>query len=134
MVGLAGEDLVAPEELLEQHHPRELVRQRHPPERELRVVARQIGPERSAEHEHDIEARLTPFLQKRGERLRGQLATARVEQHDVGPLGDPALERLVLADLDDLHARLAAQQLLIVVDVVDEGRAQPPDRKHDEPH
>ena len=73
-------------------------------------------------------------LEERREALGGQLAAAGVEQDDVGPLGDPALQRLVLADLDDLHARLAAQQLLVVVDVVDEGRAQPPDRKHDEPH
>ena len=58
----------------------------------------------------------------------------RVEQHDVGALGDPALERLVLAHLDDLDPRLAAQQLLVVLDVVGERRAQPPDREHEVPH
>ena len=42
MVRLAGEDLVRPVELLEQHHARELVRERHRPEREPLVAALEL--------------------------------------------------------------------------------------------
>ena len=57
MVGLAGEDLVGAEELLEQHDPRELVRERHRAEREPVVAAVELCAVRAADHEADVEAR-----------------------------------------------------------------------------
>src|SRR5215210_4328573 len=51
MVGLAGQDLVRAEQLLEQHDARELVRQRHRPEREPVVAALELRSVRTADHE-----------------------------------------------------------------------------------
>ena len=41
---------------------------------------------------------------------------------------------LVLADLDQLDPAEAREEPLIVLHVVGEGRAQPPDAHHDDPH
>ena len=59
---------------------------------------------------------------------------AGVEQHVERALGDPLLDLLVLAHLDQLEPRVAREQPLIVLHVVGERRPQPPDRDHEEPH
>src|SRR5688500_4388917 len=69
MVGLAREDLVGAEELLEQHHARELVRERHRAEREPVIAAVQPAAVRPADEEADVAARLAALLQPAGERL-----------------------------------------------------------------
>ena len=46
---------------------------------------------------------------------------------------DPLGHLLVLAHLDELDPRVAGEQLLVVLDVVGEGRAQPADGEHDDP-
>ena len=56
VVGLAGEDLVAAVELLEQHDAGELVGQRDRAEREAVVDASQLEPERAADHEAEVAA------------------------------------------------------------------------------
>ena len=64
-----------------------------------------------------------------------QLAAAGVEQHDVGAArGSGARAPRPRAPRSSSTPRLAAQQLLVVLDVVGERRAQPPDGEHDVPH
>ena len=55
------------------------------------------------------------------------LAPVGRQQADVGALGDPALDRLVLAHLDQLEPRVPGQQLLVVLDVVRVRWAEAPD-------
>jgi hypothetical protein len=134
MVRLAGQDLVRPEELLEQHHAGELVRERHRAEREAVVDRLEIEPERPADDEAHVAARLAPFLQESGERRGVVLLPLRVEQRHEGALGDPPCDLLVLADLYQLDPRVAGQQLLVVLHVVGERRAQAADGQDDDPH
>src|SRR3954452_15496715 len=90
MVGLAGQDLVRAEELLEQHHAGQQVRQRQRPERDALVAALELGPDRPADDQADIAACLAALLHPLGERFRGALPAARVEQADVRPIRDAA--------------------------------------------
>jgi hypothetical protein len=134
MVGLAGQDLVGAEELLEQHDTGELVGQGHGTEGEQLMLAGQGGAVRATDDEAHVEACLPAFLQEPRERfgvIRGAVA---VEQDHVGPIGDAAPDLLVHADLDQLHPGVAGEQLAVVRDVVGVGRTQPPDREHDVPH
>src|SRR4051812_16425655 len=90
----------------------------------------ELGPVRAADHEHDVAAALAALLQPAGEGLRRVLAPARVQQRDVGPLRDPALDLLVLADLDQGHARVPREQPLVVLDIVRERGPHLADREH----
>src|SRR4051794_12522901 len=134
MVGLARQDLVGPEQLLEQHHARELVGQRHRAEREPVVAALQRGPERAADHEAHVAPGLPALLQPAGERLAVVGPAAVVEQRHVRALGDPPPERGVVGDLEQLHPGLPPQQAAIVLDVVGVRRPHATDREHDEAH
>ena len=134
MVWLPGQDLVAPVDLLEQHDARELVGQRQAPEREAVVDGVEREPVRAADDEADVTPALAPFLQEAAERERVVLLALRVEQRDERALGDPARHLLVLADLDELDARVAREQLLVVLDVVREGWAQAAHGQDDDPH
>ena len=113
VVGLAGEDLVAAVELLEQHDARELVRQRHRPEREPVVDARRArGPNGPPMTKHRSRPSWRRSSRKRAERHRSRISLAvAVQQRDERALGDPARDLLVLAHLDQLEPRVAGEQL-----------------------
>jgi hypothetical protein len=124
MVGLARQDLVGPVELLEQHDARELVREGQRPERQPVVPALQRDPERPADHEADVPARLPALLHERREALRLVCAAAAVEQADPRAFGDAPRERGVVAHLDLVDAGVPGEELRVVRDVVGVGRAQ----------
>ncbi len=134
VVCLAGEDLVRAEQLLEQDHPGELVGQGQLTERQAMVNGLQIKSERPSDHEADIPTTLTAGLQEAAESDRIGLLTITVQQRDISPRRDPANNRLVLADLDQLQAGVADQQLPVVLDVICERRAQPADGDDDDSH
>jgi len=121
-------------DLLEQHDPRELVGQRERAEREAVVDVVERESVRTADDEAEVAPALAPLLQEAAERLRVVLGPARVEQRDERALRQPAAHLLVLAHLDELDPRMAREQLLVVLDVVGEGRAKPPHGKDDDPH
>src|SRR4051794_33702987 len=130
MVRLVGEDLVRAEELLQQDHPREQVRERHRAERDPLVGPLERRAERAADHEADVAPGLPAALDPACERLGAVAAATRVEQADPGALRDPARDLLVLAQLDDLDARLARQQPLVVGEVVGVRRPRAADGQH----
>src|SRR5438552_19184411 len=69
MVWLAGENLVSPKELLEQHDPRQLVREGERSEGDAGVgpVANRAGhAEGATDDEEEIAAGVAPLLQKAG--------------------------------------------------------------------
>ena len=134
MVGLARQDLVGPEELLEQHHARELVGQRELAEREAVLDVRQIEPVGAADHEAHVAPVHAPVLEPAREFLRIHLVAVAMQQRDVGALGDPALDGLGLLDLDELEPRVAGDQPLVVLHVIRERRLEPPDRHDEDPH
>ncbi len=121
-------------DLLEQDDAGELVRERHRAEREPMVDRVEREPERAADDEADVAAGLAPLLQKRGERDRVALLPAGGERRDERPVGDPACHLLVLAHLHQLDAGMAGKQLLVVLDVVGERRAQAADGQDDDLH
>ena len=121
------------EELLEQDDLRELMSQRERPEREA-VVAVELQAGRAADHEAEVAPRLAALLQPPREGLGVVGLAVEAQQRDERPVGDPPRGRFVLADLDELQARVAAQQPRIMIDVVDERWSQPPDGHDDHLH
>ena len=121
-------------ELLEQHDARELVGQRQPSEREAVVDAGELEAEVAADDEADVLAGLATLLEKAAEGQRVECLTAAVQQGDERALGDAARQALLLANLGHLDACVTAQELEVVLDVVDVGRAQSPDGEDDQPH
>ena len=87
MVRLTGQDLVRSVELLEQHDARQQVRERRRPEAQRVVGVRELGPERAADHEAHVAARLAALLEPVGERLGRVGAPAAVEQADPRAVG-----------------------------------------------
>ena len=85
----------------------------------------EFDPERAADHEADVAAGLAALLEPARERLGRVRAAAAVEQAHVRALGDPALQRVVVGDLDHVHARVAREQLRVVLEVVGVRRAAP---------
>ncbi len=134
VIRLAREDLVGAIELLQQHDSRELVRQRDRPERELGVTPLEREPVWTADDKAQIEARLAALLEPSRQLLGGELAPAAIEQYDVCALGNPTRHLRVVAQLDQLQAGVAAQQLLVVLHVVHERRPEPPDSEDQNPH
>src|SRR5918994_646843 len=134
VIRLAGQDLVGPVELLEQHDAGELVGQRHPAEREPRVAAVEVEATRAADDEAEIAAVLPALLQPAAQLHGVELAAVACEQHEVVPFRDPLRHPLVLAHLDQLEPRVARDQLAVVLHVVLEGRPQAPYRDHRDPH
>src|SRR5215207_544270 len=128
MVRLAGEDLVRPVELLDQHHARELVRERHRAERQPLVAALVLGAVRPADDEADVAPTPPAVLEPARERRRVVGPPAHVEQHAIAVRRDPALDLVALAQLDQLDARPAGQHLRVVLQVVRERRPDPADR------
>src|SRR5947209_13541912 len=64
VVGLPGQDLVGPIDLLEQDDPSQLVGQGQPGQAEAMIEVFELQAERSAHHEAQIAATLPALLQK----------------------------------------------------------------------
>jgi hypothetical protein len=118
-------------QLLQEDHSGELVRKRDRPERDplgrpLQHLAREA--ERPAEHEADVSPGAPSFLEEGGKLLARQRPALAVERAEVGVGGDAPQNRLALAlgialgELDRLEARMAAEQPLVMGDVVHERR------------
>src|SRR5215211_2761951 len=88
VIGLAGQDLVRPEDLLHQHHPGELMGQRHGAERQLEVAALQLQPLGPADDEADVATLLAPLLEPAAEAERVVALALTRQEDDVGPVGD----------------------------------------------
>jgi Protein of unknown function (DUF3467) len=134
VVGLAGQDLVAPVELLEQDHPGELVGERQLPQREAVLNPIQIEPERTADHEAEVHPALAPVLQEPAEPHGVHALAVAVQQRDVRAIGQPAPNLLVLAHLDQLEPRVTRDQLLVVLHIISERRPQPAHGDDHYPH
>ena len=94
----------------------------------------ELQPERSADHEAQVPPALAPLLQPTAERHRIDLLPLSLEQRDERPLGDPATHVIVLAHLDQLDLDVTGEQLLIMLDIVGERRAEPPHGDDEDPH
>ncbi len=121
-------------ELLEQDDARELVGQRQRPEREAVVDVVHLQAERATHDEADVAPRLAAILEEAAEGQRVELLALAIEQRDERALGEAPRDTFLLAHLDHLDARVAAQKLGVVGDVVDVGRTQTPDGKDDQAH
>lgn len=121
-------------DLLEQDDARQLVRKREAAERQAVVDDVELQAERPADDEADVAPALAPILQEAGERLGVVLLALGVQQRHERPLRDAAPHLLILADLDQLHAGVTGEQLLVVLHVVGERRAQTADGQDDDPH
>ena len=117
VVGLAGDDLVGPEQLLEQDHPRQLMGQGDGPQREV-VVGGQLQPVWASHGEAEIGCAAPPLLQEAAELDRVQLLSVSIQQRCEGPFWQPSGHPLVVLDLDQLEAHMAGKKLLVVLHVV----------------
>ena len=134
MVGLPGNDLVSPIQLLQQDHPRELVRQRHRAQRELHVALAEAQAPGASDHEAEVHPGLPSLLEEAAERLGVEGPPLGGEEHREAAVGDALCDLLVLAHLHQLEPGVPGQELLVVLDVVCEGRPQPPHGQHQDPH
>jgi hypothetical protein len=134
VVCLASEDLVCTVELLEQDHPGELVRERKWPQREAMVGRLELEPEGSPDYEAEIAPAVAPLFQKAAEGDGIKRLAVAVQQGDKGPRRQPPSDPLALAHFDQLGARVAREQLAVVLHVVGEWGAQPPHCQHDDAH
>ncbi len=112
-------------ELLEQDDPGQLVGQGQLAQREAVIDAMEVKAVGTPDHEAQVLAALPALLQEAAQRDRVKLLASAVEQGDEGPLGQPAPDLLILANLDQFDPRVAGQELLIVLDVVGERWPQP---------
>ena len=74
------------------------------PERQPVVGAVELEPERPADDEAEVAAAHPPVLEEAAEADAVERLAVDVQQRDERAVGDPALDRLVLADLDQLEA------------------------------
>ena len=88
----------------------------------------------AADDEAQVAPAHPPLLEEAAEADAVVLPAAGVEQDRERALGDPLLELLVLAHLDQLEPRVARQHALVVLHVVGERRPQPADCEHEDPH
>jgi len=121
-------------ELLEQDDAGELVREGQRAEREAVVDAVEVEAQRPADDEAQVATALATILQEAGEghAVKG-LPLAR-KQRQEGPVGQPPEDLLVFADLYEVELRVAGQELLIVLHVVGEGRAEAAHGEDGDPH
>jgi hypothetical protein len=124
VIGLAGDDLVGAVKLLEQDHARQLMGEGDRSERQAMVDSGQLRrPEGAADHEAEVLTALAALFEEAAERRRPVAGAVDRQQRGEGARGEPPLERLVVGDFDDLKARVAAQQLDVVLGVIHERRA-----------
>src|SRR6185437_8724649 len=125
MIGMAGEDLLRPVELLAEHGADHEMRPRHRPEGKETVgaLAHGIGVTvGAADEKGDGRRRLLPFGELRGKIGAGEAPAALVEGDDEGAFGQAGEEQFTLAGLALGHRQLAA--LFDFLDV--EGPVQAP--------
>jgi hypothetical protein len=153
MVWLAGEDLVRPKELLQQHHTRELVWKRERSERKPLIgplAHARVEAEGASDHEAEVAPGAAALLEPVSERGARQRLTLAIERSQERPSGNASQDRLrlagkvlgalggvaaALANLDRLESRVSRKQSLVVGGVVGERRApQPPDAHESYPH
>jgi uncharacterized protein DUF3467 len=125
---------VAAVDLLEQDDAGELMGKRQAAERQAVVDLVERQAERAADDEAQVATGLAAVFEETTERLGVVFRPAGVQQRDKRPVGDPAGDLLVLADLDELHARVPGEQLLVVLDVVREGWPQAAHGQDDDAH
>jgi hypothetical protein len=141
MVWLASQDLVGPEELLEQDDSGELVWKRDRAEREQRVrpfLDAGSEAERATQYEAQVVARLSPPLEESSDVHARECLSPAIERAHEAPLRNPSqegqpltLEQLRpapgiaprLLELCDLDSGVAADQALVVGHIVCERRA-----------
>jgi hypothetical protein len=134
MVRLVRQDLVASVELFEQNDAGQEVRERRRAEGEPVVRAFELGAERAADHEADIAPGLAAILEPAREGLGRIRAAAAIEQANPRAFGDPALERLVVGDLDYVDAGVTREELRVVLEIVEERRTCLADGDHEVTH
>ena len=121
-------------ELFQEDDPGELVGKRDRSERETPVDVVEIEPVGPTDHEAQILAALAPGLQEPAQGDRVEHVALAVEEGHEGALGQTPGHVLVLADLDEFEADVAAKKGPVVLGVVGEGRAEPADGDDDDPH
>ncbi len=122
------------EQLLEQDDAGQLVGQRHRPQRQAVLDPFEVKAVRAADHKTQVLSRLASHFEEPTEG-HGVVGLAFVvEQADESPLRDTAVHPLVLADLNQFQSAMAGDQPLVVLDVVDVGRAQTADGEDDDAH
>ena len=94
----------------------------------------EVDPLRPADHEAEVASVLAALLEEAGERLRVVGLAIAVEHGHECAVGQTAANVLVLTQLDLLYAGVTGQQLLVVLDVICEGRPQAADGHDDDPH
>ncbi len=121
-------------ELLEKDDAGELMGQRQSAERQAMIDLVELETVWPSDHEAQVAAALAAFFQKPAEGHRVHLLAGGVEERDEGPRGQPAQHALLFADLDELEASVAADELLIVLDVVGERWTQATHGDDDDSH
>ena len=94
----------------------------------------ELKAERAAHHEAQVLSALAASLEKAADAHRVERLALAIEQGNERPLRYAASHLLVLAHLDELELDVAREQLLVVLDIVGEGRAQPPHGDDEDPH
>jgi hypothetical protein len=89
------------------------------------IDAVEIEAEGAPHHETQIQAAPAALLHEAAQGNRVELLASAVEQGDVGPLRESPSDLLILANLDQFDPGVAGQELLIVLDIIGEGRPQP---------
>ena len=128
--------LCAAVDLLQQHDARELVGQRDRAERQPVVDPLELqapnGPPITKQRSRPLARRCS---RKPAEADRVERLTVDVQQRHESSLRHARWSTArVLADLDQLEPRVAAEQLGVVRDVIDEGWPQTADGDDDDPH
>src|SRR3954469_6066786 len=141
VVPLAQDNLMGAEQLLQPDHASKLMGQRDRAQRNALLDAGEhaLGEaERAADHETDVPAGAPAFPEPSSDRLARAQVTFAVQRTGVGIGRDPPQDRLCLAariglrKLDRLEAGVAAQEALVVCDVVLERRANLSDTYQDQ--
>jgi hypothetical protein len=94
----------------------------------------EVEAEGPSDHEAEIASAAPAVLEEAAELDRVELVTGGVEQRHERPVRQPTPDRLVLADLDQLEAGVASDQLLVVLDVVGKRGAQAAHGDDDDTH
>ena len=135
VVGLASDDLVPAVDLLEHDDAGELVGEGDAAERQPVVDTLERQPtERPSDHEAEVAAAGAPLLEELAELEGVERLPVDVEQRDERALRDARGDACVLADLDQLEARVTAQQLGVMGDVIDERWSQAADGDDGDSH
>jgi hypothetical protein len=108
--------------------------QRHPAQREAVIDAVEIEPVGTANHEAQILTALASLLQESAEGDRVELVSGAVQEGHESARWEPPSHLLILANLDQFHAGVTGQELLIVLDVIGERRPQATHGDDDDSH